>query len=189
MSKYFLNIVFIVCALTSISRADIVRDDPNAVVTASQHDTLIVTQDKVWIFNRAQLVDMAAESLKQDSLLVLYKQNKMLSDSLFLLQDELTMRLNNVIGLQEQGYDSLRTLFDRTEHLVNLSTANTDRALSHIKHLKWMSYASGTFLGGISGGLVGGQIVSDNKFEFNWVGAVVGAGLGFALNRFLLNLR
>ncbi len=189
MSHYFLKFVLMVLVLCTISQADIVRDDPNAVVTASQNDTVLVTQDKVWIFNRAQLVNMAAESLKQDSLLVLYKQNKMLSDSLFLLQDELTMRLNNVIALQEEGYDSLRTLFDRTEHLVNLSTGNTDRALSHIKHLKWMSYASGAFLGGISGGLVGGQLAGKDKFEFSTVGAVTGAVFGFALNRFLLNLR
>jgi len=189
MKKYFAAF-FILLALCPLVHARIVKDNPEKeVINAFKNDTLIVTQDKIWIFNKNGFDRLVAQNIKSDSLINLYKLNKELSDSIITLKDSLTLHLNNVIGLQKQSYDSMMTYFDRTSVLVDRSTANTDRALTHIKSLKLTSYASGAFLGGISGGLIGGQIVSDDKFSFNWTGAIIGAGAGFLLNRFLLNLR
>jgi outer membrane lipoprotein SlyB len=68
-------------------------------------------------------------------------------------------------------------LFDRSDALTVRSLKNTEQALNYIGKVKLMGYVSSTVTGGISGGLLGGQLQSGGNpaIRFSWPGALAGA--------------
>lgn len=151
-------------------------------------DTLVVRQPALYVFSQSGYEKLTGAEIKQDTLASLYRLNRTINDSLLMLKDSVIVRLNNIVDIQTTAYDSLMRSFNRAALLVDKSTANTDRALSHIRTLKMMSYVSGTVMGGVAGGMVGGQLQDSDQLSFSWTGAAVGAVTGFVINRYLLNL-
>lgn len=155
-------------------------------LTLHRGDTLFVNCDSVKALNG---LGWARYNQKFVSLHQSLKSRIASGDSIIRVKDSTIISLENVIARNKIAYDSVRFRFSDAEGLVNRSTDNTDRALLYIKKIKITSWATGTVMGALSGGLIGARFDSETKNEihFNLPGAIIGGILGLAVSYYVTN--
>lgn len=142
------------------------------------------------IFNDAAMRKMLGQEIKQENAIQILQRRVELGTQISLLQDSVIARYRHIDSVQSASYAMLHKDFERSDALILRATDNTDRALSYIRRVKFSGYVSSSVLGGISGGVLGGQLQSggNQPVRFSWPGALVGAAGGCLIYWFIMDV-
>lgn len=161
-------------------------------------DVVRVACDSAYLYNRPTELLVRGRQAFSDSLRTVNAALRRVTDSLqsrlmslAALRDSINIAQRKVIDtlwaihrVDSTAFASMRGFFRTTDSLARASTANTDRALTYARRIRFVSFIAS----GFGGGVVGGLGIKSGSGAFNWQGAGIGAGVGVLTNILLMKL-
>jgi hypothetical protein len=157
------------------------RCDSAEIVTLDRGKTFVLDNcDWAAVFNEKAIRKLVGQDIKLNEALRLLQKRIELGNQISSFQDSVLDHMRRVDSIQTQSYALLHKNFETADGLILRSTQNTDKALDYIKRVKLTGYVATGVLGGVSGGILVGQIgtAEDSPMQFSWPGAIGGAVVG-----------
>lgn len=138
-------------------------------------DTVVIKKGPVWVLDKNAHDLFAASIKKQNTIDTLVDTLLNTTDSTLTKYHELINRYERIDSIQNVFIDSVKILTFKTDSLLNVSRANTTKAVGQ------------SFLvSGLLGGIAGFTIPRDQKLWVNSVSAIGGALVGTLINFLIL---